>query len=95
MQHTLDDIFFGKTRFFERGSYHLPEYSKLMRTLADLELQLDSLLSPKAAQLFEQYQKADNDMLFITKSEAFKEGFSLAVRLIFEANEIYHHIRWE
>ncbi len=87
MRQTLDDIFYAKIRPFERGYYYLPEYSKCVQTLADLEKQIDSLLSPKAAELFEQYQDIDNDLLFITKSESFKDGFSLAIRLILESYE--------
>lgn len=82
MRQTLDDIFYAKIRPFERGYY-----SKCVQTLADLEKQIDSLLSPKAAELFEQYQDIDNDLLFITKSESFKDGFSLAIRLILESYE--------
>lgn len=87
MRQTLDDIFYGKIRPFERGYYYLPEYVQNVRALDGLETQLNSFLSPEAAELFERYQEIKNDLLCITKSESFKDGFSLAIRLILESYE--------
>ena len=83
----IEELYYGNLNPTEKYFNPSSEYGKNVKIISDNEEKLTAYLSAiptaeKEKHLLEQLINAQNEILFISEFERFKEGFKLGARLI-------------
>ena len=83
----LDNLWFGEVHPVEDFLEGNVEYKKLLHIVVKDRDKVSEGLSHEQAEWLEKYDSAIKEMNAVAETEAFKYGFSLAVKMLTEATE--------
>jgi hypothetical protein len=82
---TLENLYYGNiepcdTKTLKRN----PRYIESLELVATLQQELSSAMNSEQNDLYEKYMTASNELASVITEDAFKAGFSLAMKIMME-----------
>ena len=82
---TLENLYYGNiepcnTETLKRN----PRYIESLELVATLQQELSSAMNSEQNDLYEKYMTASNELASVITEDAFKSGFSLAMKIMME-----------
>ena len=82
---TLENLYYGNiepcnTETLKRN----PRYIESLELVATLQQELSSAINSEQNDLYEKYMTASNELASVITEDAFKSGFSLAMKIMME-----------
>ena len=82
---TLENLYYGNIEPYNTETLKRnPRYIESLELVVTLQQELSSAINSEQNDLYEKYMTASNELASVITEEAFKTGFSLAMKIMME-----------
>ena len=83
---TLENLYYGNINPCDSKTLKMnPRYTESLKLVEKLQQELISEMRSEQKELFEKHLTASNDLSSVMAEDAFKTGFSLAIKIMIES----------